>query len=359
MAYAKTSIGRGCCKVSKKQKRISKLASFCFVLTEILVLAAVLILPATDVVEIKKWPQMIIIIILSIHVLMQLWELKVFIKPDSGEKFSLTVQGSHERKKSRHQTSMYGVTVSDEVRVDYDRNSEGILVYFRKVTSSSKTGLYCQPFLLPFRGWFTFFHVIIALTLMTALILPVYESGKRPLVLPILIFVSLILQIPVVASSYYKAEDCGFCCGFYAYTRWFKHTNAYTEMIQQNIQAKHGQRLQQEGEQLELAIRRNTQQTEVNDVTYRNVGPQTAKRYEDQIVLLHLLLAQEHDQACKEVFPEHSIQNKGVSFILTAEEIEALNIHAEQAMETAAVNTDDTVTASDTTELVPNSTVTV
>eukprot|EP00092_Neocalanus_flemingeri_P108781 GFUD01139718.1.p1 GENE.GFUD01139718.1~~GFUD01139718.1.p1 ORF type:complete len:270 (+),score=42.82 GFUD01139718.1:73-882(+) len=262
MAYAKTSIGRGCCKVSKKQKRISKLASFCFVLTEILVLAAVLILPATDVVEIKKWPQMIIIIILSIHVLMQLWELKVFIKPDSGEKFSLTVQGSHERKKSRHQTSMYGVTVSNEVRVDYDRNAQGILVYFRKVTSSSKTGLYCQPFLLPFRGWFTFFHVIIALTLMIALIHPVHESDKRPLVLPILIFVSLILQIPVVASSYYEAEDCGFCIPLgYAYTRWFKHTNAYTEMIQQNIQEKHGQHLQQEGEQLELAIRRNALRT--------------------------------------------------------------------------------------------------
>eukprot|EP00092_Neocalanus_flemingeri_P108782 GFUD01139719.1.p1 GENE.GFUD01139719.1~~GFUD01139719.1.p1 ORF type:complete len:376 (+),score=84.84 GFUD01139719.1:73-1200(+) len=375
MAYAKTSIGRGCCKVSKKQKRISKLASFCFVLTEILVLAAVLILPATDVVEIKKWPQMIIIIILSIHVLMQLWELKVFIKPDSGEKFSLTVQGSHERKKSRHQTSMYGVTVSNEVRVDYDRNAQGILVYFRKVTSSSKTGLYCQPFLLPFRGWFTFFHVLIALTLMICTIiiyinyddykdytyLSVSELGTHPLVLPLLLFVSLVLQTTAVVSSYYQAEDCGFCLPLFCigYTRWFKHTTAYTDMIQQNIQAKHGQRLQQEGEQLELAIRRNTQQTQVDDVTYHDVGPQTVKRYEDQIVLLHLLLAQEHDQACKEVFPEHSIQNKGVSFILTAEEIETLNIHAEQAMETAAVNTDDTVTASDTTELVPNSTVTV
>eukprot|EP00092_Neocalanus_flemingeri_P040819 GFUD01044437.1.p1 GENE.GFUD01044437.1~~GFUD01044437.1.p1 ORF type:complete len:376 (+),score=83.83 GFUD01044437.1:73-1200(+) len=375
MAYAKTSIGRGCCKVSKKQKRISKLASFCFVLTEILVLAAVLILPATDVVEIKKWPQMIIIIILSIHVLMQLWELKVFIKPDSGEKFSLTVQGSHERKKSRHQTSMYGVTVSNEVRVDYDRNAQGILVYFRKVTSSSKTGLYCQPFLLPFRGWFTFFHVIIALTLMICTIiiysnyddykdytyLSVSELGTQPLVLPLLLFVSLILQTTAVVSSYYQAEDCGFCLPLFCigYTRWFKHTNAYTDMIQQNIQAKHGQRIQQEGEQLELAIRRNTQKTQVDDVTYPDVGPQTAKRHKDQIVLLHLLLAQEHDQACKEVFPEHSIQNKGVSFILTAEEIETLNIHAEQAMETAAVNTDDNVTAIDTTELVANNTVTV
>eukprot|EP00092_Neocalanus_flemingeri_P025213 GFUD01027344.1.p1 GENE.GFUD01027344.1~~GFUD01027344.1.p1 ORF type:complete len:366 (+),score=66.84 GFUD01027344.1:165-1262(+) len=365
MAYAKTSIGRGCCKVSKKQKRISKLASFSFVLTEILVLATVLILPATDVVEIDKWLQMVIIIILSIHVLMQLWELKVFVKPDSGEKFSLTLQGSHERKKSRHRRTMYGVTVSDEVRVDYDRNSEGILVYFRKVTSSSKTGPYYQPFLLPFRGWFTFFHVIIALTLMICSIiiyvnyyaineypyLPVSEIGTHPLLL--LLFVSLILQITVVVSSYYK------CVG-YDYTRWFKHTNAYTEMIQQNIQEKHGQHLQQEGEQLELAIRRNAQRSLVNDVTYHDVGPQTAKRYEDQIGLLHLLMAQEHDLACKLVFPEHSIQNKGVSFILTAEELETLNMHAEQAMETAgALKDDDTVTVIDTTELIANNTVTV
>eukprot|EP00092_Neocalanus_flemingeri_P025211 GFUD01027342.1.p1 GENE.GFUD01027342.1~~GFUD01027342.1.p1 ORF type:complete len:297 (-),score=61.92 GFUD01027342.1:216-1043(-) len=275
---------------------------------------------------------------------------------------------------------MYGVTVSDEVRVDYDRNCEGILVYFRKVTSNSNKGPGCQPFLLPFRGWFTFFHVLIALTLMICTIIiyinydnyndytylyhPVSELGTHcthPLVLPLLLFVSLILQTAAVVSSYYQAEDCGFCLPLFCigYTRWFKHTTAYTDMIQQNIQAKHGQRLQQEGEQLELAIRRNTQKTQVNDVTYHDVGPRTAKRYEDQIVLLHLLLAQEHDQAGKEVFPEHSIQNKGVSFIVTAEEIEALNIHAEQAMETAAVNIDDTVTASDTTELVANSTVTV
>eukprot|EP00092_Neocalanus_flemingeri_P058941 GFUD01070341.1.p1 GENE.GFUD01070341.1~~GFUD01070341.1.p1 ORF type:complete len:445 (-),score=97.55 GFUD01070341.1:377-1711(-) len=444
MAYAKTSIGRGCCKVSKKQKKISKLASFCFVLTEILVLVAVLILNGNDVVNVNPPIPAIIIIILSIHVLIQLWELKVFVKPDSGEKFSLTVQGSHERKKSRHRRTMYGVTFSDEVRVDYDRNCEGILVYFRKVTSSSDTGPGCQPFLLPFRGWFTFFHVLIALTLMICTISiyinyddcnrlqdykkllaeshseatqtvppektevdggdnfdaamygelldafahnvdnpfsnfgeqisdgpsldvdreafePVSELCTHPLVLPILLFLSLILQITAVVSSYYQAEDCGFCLPLFclAYTRWFKHTNAYTDMIQQNIQAKHGQRLQQEGEQLELAIRRNTQKTQVDDVFYSDVGPQTAKRYEDQIVLLHLLLAQEHDQACKEVFPEHSIQNKGVSFILTAEEIEALNIHSEQAMETVAVNIDDTVTASDTTELVANSTVTV
>eukprot|EP00092_Neocalanus_flemingeri_P025210 GFUD01027341.1.p1 GENE.GFUD01027341.1~~GFUD01027341.1.p1 ORF type:complete len:348 (-),score=54.85 GFUD01027341.1:143-1186(-) len=347
MAYAKKSIGRGCCKVSKKQKRISKLASFSFVLTEILVLATVLILPATDVVEIDKWLQMVIIIILSIHVLMQLWELKVFVKPDSGEKFSLTLQGSHKRKKSRHRRTMYVGTVSDEVRVDYDRNSEGILVYFRKVTSSSKTGPY-QPFLLPFRGWFTFFHVLIALTLMICSIiiyvnyyaineypyLPVSEIGKHPLLL--LLFVSLILQITVVVC-------CFFMCVGFAYTRWFKHTNAYTEMIQQNIQEKHGQHLQQEG-----------------DVTYHDVGPQTAKRYEDQIVLLHLFMAQEHDLACKLVFPEHSIQNKGVSFILTAEELETLNMHAEQAMETAgAVKDDDTVTVIDSTEAVANNTVTV
>eukprot|EP00092_Neocalanus_flemingeri_P077983 GFUD01096918.1.p1 GENE.GFUD01096918.1~~GFUD01096918.1.p1 ORF type:complete len:448 (+),score=104.41 GFUD01096918.1:86-1429(+) len=442
MAYFKTSIGRGCCKVSKKQKKISKLASFCLVLTEILVLVAVLILNGNYVVNISAPIPAIIIIILSIHVLMQLWELKVFLKPDSGEKFSLTVQGSHERKKSRHQRTMFGVTYSDEVRVDYDRNSEGILVYFRKVTTSSDTGPGCQPFLLPFRGWFTFFHVLIALTLMICTIIiyinyddynrlqdykkllaeshseatqtvppekpevdggdnfdaamygelldafahnvdnpfsnfgeqisdgpsldvdreafePVSELGTHPLVLPILLFVSLILQLTAVVSSYYQAEDCGFCLPLFCigYTRWFKHTNAYTDMIQQNIQAKHGQRLQLEGEQLELAIRRNTQKTQVDGVSYHDVGPQTAKRYEDQIVLLHLLLAQEHDQACKEVFPEHSIQNKGVSFILTAEEIEALNIHAEQAMETAAVKTDDTVTAIDTTELVANSTL--
>ena len=68
-------------------------------------------------------------------------------------------------------------------------------------------------------------------------------------------------------------------------------------------------------------------------VSYHNVGPQTAKRYQDQVVLLHLLLAQEHDKVCKNVFPEYNIENKGVSFTLTAKEIETLEMFAEKAKE--------------------------
>ena len=104
-------------------------------------------------------------------------------------------------------------------------------------------------------------------------------------------------------------------------------------MIQQKIQGKYGEKLLQEGDQLELAIRRNMQKTNRNGVEYTDVGPATAKRYQDQLVLLHLLLAEVHDLVCKEVFPGHNIENKGVSFTLTAEEIDTLNTHAEQAME--------------------------
>ena len=248
---------------------------------------------------------------------------------------------------SRHKRSLYGVTVSDSVNIEYNRNADGILVYFRKVgTHGSTTGPFCQPFLLPLKGWFTFFHVLIALTLVICTLahhsystfngfeyLSGAKIGTHPALLSILLVVSSILQIPAVMASYYRAEDCGFAMPGIGYTRWFKHTNAYTDMIQQKIQGKYGEKLLQEGDQLELAIRRNMQKTNRNGVEYTDVGPATAKRYQDQLVLLHLLLAQEHDLVCKEVFPGHNIENKGVSFTLTAEEIDTLNTHAEQAME--------------------------
>jgi len=353
MGLAKTSLGRGCCLPSKKQSRMSKLASFGFILTEILVLGTLLILSQVDdMVKVDKPFQIISIIIICVHVLIQTWELKIFLRPDPEEKFSLTIQGSHVRKTSRHRRTMYGVAYSEEVRVAYDRNPDGILVYFRKVISSSNTSPYCQPSSLPIRGWFTFFHCIIALTLLICVIgtfitfrdnysYYYYNSyyhplGRIPFLLPVLFLVSLILHTPVLLSSYYTADDCGFCIPIFnvGYTRWFKHMNAYTNMIQQNILVKNGQKLQQEGDQLEIAVRKNMQKIEGSDgVTYHNVGPQTAKRYQDQVVLLHLLLAQEHDKVCKNVFPEYNIENKGVSFTLTAKEIETLEMFAEKANE--------------------------
>lgn len=349
MSRASVVVGRGCCSASKKQKRLSNLASFVCVLLEIILLVAMLVLGSEGDVNMEGWLRVIIIIILSLHVLIQMWDLKSVLWPNLGEKFSLTIQGSHARKPSRRRTTMYGVTISEEVRIDFDRNADGMLVYFRKVTSSN-TGPYCQPFLLPLKGWFTFFHILIALALVICTIivfssyneykdyeyLSVEELGTYPALLSILLLITSALQIPVIMAFYYRAEDCGFCLPIFwiGYTRWFKHTNTYTDLIQQNIQSKHGQRLVQEGDQLELAIRRNMQQMSVNGVSVHNVGPQTAKRYEDQIVLLHLLLAQEHDLLCKQVFPEYNIENKGVSFTLTAEEIDTLNKYAQQLLET-------------------------
>ena len=65
-------------------------------------------------------------------------------------------------------------------------------------------------------------------------------------------------------------------------------------------------------------------------VVYKDVGPMTAKRYQDQIVLLHLLLAQEHDQVAKQALPEYNLDGKGVPFTLTAQEIRLLNEFAEK-----------------------------
>jgi len=357
MARASVVVGRGCCSSSKKWRRRSNLASIIFAILETLVLIVMLGLSGhvtktdhwiPDALEnLIHWMNIIASVIICIHTLIIAWGLKELLWPNQGEKFSLTIQGSHERRPTRHRRTMYGVTVSDNVTIEYNRNPEGTLVYFRKVKKgSSTTGPYCQPLLLPLKGWFTFFHVMILLTLITSTIiyyvfnsddlgflgnLETYSSLQF-----ILLIVASILQVPVVMSSYYRAEDCGFCCPllWVSYTRWFKHTNAYTELIQQKIQAKHGEKLKQEGDLLGAAIRQNMQKVDVNGVTYRDVGPATTKRYQDQLVLLHLLLAQEHDQVCKEVFPEKSIEGKGVSFTLTADEIDILNIYAQEVLDT-------------------------
>merc|ERR1719450_1752784 len=314
----------------------------------------------------EEWLHRTIILIICLHLLLQIWEMKEFFFPNHGEKFSLTIQGSHQRRPSRHRTKMYGVTVSDKVTIEYNRNPDGMMVYFGKVREgslSSKTSPYCQPFSLPLKGWFTFFQVLIALTLVTITLVyylhsfnkyymlkvaemgvdPFYkdhlnsvlvnELGSYPSLLFILLILASLLQIPVVMSTYYRAEDCGFYMIWLGYTRWFKHTNTYTDLIQQRIQAKYGDRFKEEGDQLDSAIKQYPNEATVDGVTYRDVGPATTKRYQDQLVLLHLLLAQEHDQVCKEVFPEKNIDGKGVSFTLTAHEIDTLHDYAEKIME--------------------------
>jgi len=360
MARASVVVGRGYCSSSKEQRKRSKLASIIFALLETVVLIVMLGLSGNDIktdhwisdgmISLIHWMRIISIVIICIHTLIIAWGIKEFLWPNHGEKFSLTIQGSHERRPTRHRRTMYGVTVSDNVTIEYNRNPDGLLVYFRKVKEgSSTTGPYCQPLLLPLKGWFTFFQVLILLTLITSTIIyyiychadDVYDGGflsnlgSYPSLLFILLIIASVLQVPVVMSSYYGAEDCGFCCPllWVSYTRWFKHTNAYTELIQQKIQAKHGEKLKQEGDQLATAIRQNMQRVDVNGVTYRDVGPATTKRYQDQLVLLHLLLAQEHDQVCKDVFPEQNIEGKGVSFTLTADEIDTLNIYAKQVLD--------------------------
>merc|ERR1711936_1377137 len=333
-------------------RRMVKLESFGFCFAEILALTTILLLSHFGLVEVEEWLVVILIVVLVLLTLIQLWELKVFLKPNLDEKFCLTIQGSHERKASRHRRTVYGVTVSDEVRVDYERNPDGILVFFRKVTSmNSKKGPCCQPFFLPFRGWFTFFHGTIAVALFIFFMNNNISGANYPS--SFLLLTTAILEMVVMMSTYFSAEDCGCCFITMSYTRWYKHTNAYTEMIQERIQTKHGQKLDQEGEQLETAVKINMMKREVEGVTYHDVGPQTAKRYQDQVVLLHLLLAQEHDQVCKQVFQEHNIENKGVSFTMTADEINTLEKFAKEAMdETIPVETDDTVIVIDASEIV-------
>ena len=269
--------------------------------------------------------------------------------PNPEEKFSLTIQGSHQRKPKRFRTKDNGKTVSETHQVDYERNPDGVMVFFRRVFRSNVSAGY-QPFHLPLQGWFTFFHVLITGTLFVCfrLIYSYYstciylyddkncsttdDEWASFITLLVLMSLSTVSQIIITLATYYRAKDCGYYFfPFIAYTRWFKHTNAYTEMIQQKILSKHGQLLVEEGDELHLAIQQDAQKTVGADgVLYKNVGSMTAKRYEDQIVLLHLLLAREHDQVAKKALSEYNLNGKGVPFTLTAQEIRLLEEFAEK-----------------------------
>merc|ERR1712198_359009 len=355
MVFITATTGRGHCLPSSKDLKNSKIVSLVFAALEIGCLATVLIFIGVNA-HLHSYTtlQVILGMIITLLLLIHLWDFKVIHYPNPDEKFSLTIQGSHHRKASRSRTTMYGVTVSETHRVDYEKNPDGVMVFFRRV-SGSNVSAGCQPFHLPLQGWFTFFHVLITGTLCVCFVLIWYSYSSceylydgvncystvdtddaRPSFITLLVLMSFstFSQIVITLATYYRAKDCGYC--FYciyciAYTRWFKHTNAYTEMIQQKILSKHGQRLIEEGDQLHLAIHQYRQETVGADgVVYKDIGPMTAKRYEDQIVLLHLLLAQEHDQVAKQALPEYNLDGKGVPFTLTAHEIKLLKEFAEK-----------------------------
>jgi hypothetical protein len=260
--------------------------------------------------KMQSWMCITIIAIICLHLLIQIWNLKELLMPNLEEKFSLTIQGSHEHVPARSRRTVIGITVQDGDVIQYNENPEGILVYFRKFKeSASTTGPYRQPCLVPLKGWFPFIHTLIFVALFICCLFEfIYKEGQGS-IFGILI-VCVILQPLVMFASYYSSEDCGFCC-LLSYTRWFKHTGAYTQLVQKRIQTKllhEVQTWQQEGEQLSIAT--NTQ------------------------VLLHRLLAQEHDQLFKEVFPGYHIHNEGVSFTLSAQEINSLNTYAKKIEET-------------------------
>jgi len=332
--------GRGCCLPSSKEVKNSKIVSLVFAAIEIGLLATALIfIGVNDNLHKYTKVQVILGIIITLLLLIYLWDFKVMYYPNPEEKFSLTIQGSHQRKPYRFRTKDNGKTVSETHQADYERNPDGVMVFFRRVFRSNVSAGY-QPFHLPLQGWFTFFHVLITGTLFGLLCYSyIYLYDCRNCYPTVVLYTPLVLlsfsilsQIVITIATYYRAKDCGYCFyPFIVYTRWFKHTNAYTEMIQQKILSKHGQRLVEEGDQLHLAIHQYSQEVVGADgVVYKDVGPMTAKRYQDQIVLLHLLLAQEHDQVAKQALPEYNIDGKGVPFILTAQEIRLLDEFAEK-----------------------------
>jgi len=339
MSYFKTTVGRGCWTVSTSARKKLQLINILLWLLQLGTGIPSLLLKGrdhdTDWQENPYW--YLLIYTLVQQSLIQLWNVWILLgKVEKKEKFCLTVQGTHQRKQNRSKRTIYGVAISDQIRVEYEKNPEGILVFFRKLSSGSSrsnTGPACAPFNLPLQGWFPFLQFLGLATLTTHITrLTLSLNSSDYMALLALLYLTLIIQISIFLSSYSVAQDCGcmFPLFFIGYTRWFKHTSAYTELLQDQLQVKFGQQLKAEGEQLEQAIRRNSSRTMRPDgVEVRNVGPVTKKRYDDQIRLLHVLLAAEHDKTWKEATPE-TMETGGASFIVTREEMERLEVWAEE-----------------------------
>merc|ERR1712059_141637 len=117
------------------------------------------------------WQKYLLIYTLVQQSLIQLWNVWILLgKVEKKEKFCLTVQGTHQRKQNRSKRTIYGVAISDQIRVEYEKNPEGILVFFRKLSSGSSrsnTGPACAPFNLPLQGWFPFLQFLGLATLTT------------------------------------------------------------------------------------------------------------------------------------------------------------------------------------------------
>lgn len=346
MSYFKTTVGRGCWAVSTSARKKLRMVNLVLWLLQLGTGITFLLKKSRDPGYFPPntdWQKYLLIFTLVQQSLIQLWNVWIILgKVEKKEKFCLTVQGTHQRKQNRSRRTIYGVAISDEIRVEYEKNPEGILVFFRKLpsgSSSSNTGPACAPFQLPLQGWFPFlqFLGLAALTTYVTLLAYYYHShyylfySYQMTMLALLCF-TLVVQVAIFLSSYSVAQDCGcmFPLLFIGYTRWFKHTSAYTELLQDQLQAKFGQQLKAEGEQLEQAIRQYTSRTMRPDgVEVRNVGPVTKKRYDDQVRLLHVLLAAEHDKSWKEATTE-TLETGGASFIVTREEMERLEEWAEE-----------------------------
>merc|ERR1712198_637567 len=113
MVFITATTGRGHCLPSSKDLKNSKIVSLVFAALEIGCLATVLIFIGVNA-HLHNYTalQVILGIIITLLLLIHLWDFKVMYYPNPEEKFSLTIQGSHQRKPKRFRTKENGKTVS-------------------------------------------------------------------------------------------------------------------------------------------------------------------------------------------------------------------------------------------------------
>jgi len=209
--------------------------------------------------------------------------------------------------------TMYGSTASTQDKV----NSSDVCVFYHRVTGSNCHS-FCEPMSLPLHAISMPSQV---LCLLLSLILLILESALLDMntfytAVTVVSVMNTIQQTALTLITYVLATDTGFCCFGLSVTRWFIHTDMYTQTLEKLVKQSFEKPEQNGSEEWykstlsTLAQQRNM--TEGGDLTSNRAG---------QVKLLQHFLEDWHEQLYREVY----VGQDAVSLFITKNEKDRLN----------------------------------
>jgi len=205
------------------------------------------------------------------------------------------------------QVTMYGSTAGTGSTIDTD----DVCIFYHRVTGGNCPSS-CEPLSIPLQGFILPIQVIcflfscLLVTLHSALT-DINKSYASILVISIL---NCIQQATLLLLIYLISTDTGFCCVGFAVTRWFIHTDYYTETLQKLVKQSF----------------KNPERNVVHEEWYRSnlveSDSDNLSNRAGQVKFLQQLLEKWHDQLYREVFVGNET---AVSLFITKSEKDYLN----------------------------------